>query len=71
MATIVEDPKFLTASFINFLFTTNSEFIDTLSAPLINNFSIFFRFLIPPPTVNGIKISLAVFLTNLVKLLVP
>ena len=53
---IVLDPKFLTASLINLGFSVAKEFIATLSAPEFSAFSISFKLLIPPPTVNGTKI---------------
>ena len=58
---IVEDPNFFAALSINLGSLITLVFSDTLSAPLSNNFEISSKLLIPPPTVRGIEIALAVF----------
>ena len=58
---IVDLPNFSAASLINFGFLTAAELIDTLSAPDLKISEISATFLIPPPTVSGIKIFSAVF----------
>ena len=53
--TIEEDPNILAASVINFEFFTAAVLMTILSAPALSNPLIFFKDLIPPPTVKGIK----------------
>ena len=58
--TIVEDPNSLDAFLINSGFLIAAVFKHTLSAPALKIFFMSLRDLIPPPTVIGIKLFLAV-----------
>ena len=58
--TIVEEPNILLASLINFGLFIAAVLTETLSAPALKTLFISLRVLMPPPTVKGMKIFLAV-----------
>ena len=58
---IVDDPNFCESSFIILGFLTAAVLSVTLSAPALRTDCMSSKFLKPPPTVIGMKISFTVF----------
>ena len=64
-------PKFLAISSISSGLRRAAELMETLSAPALNRRSTSFSSLMPPPTVKGMLILAATFLTSSVNVLRP
>ena len=69
--TIHCDPNFFELSKTTSGFWTAAVFIETLSAPALNTEDISSKDLKPPPIVNGINTSFAVFEINSWRLFLP